>query len=121
MIYLKYILDYLILKILKRQIWSLYCKKKKKKKKNGVKTQGSHEVCKNGRPFSSQGKVEEFWSDWKFTQNTGKVLKINKLNSCKNENVYRLHSAQERSQNYFSPKKWEPWYFIDPFSGWHLG
>ena len=58
-----------------------------------IKVHGSHKnwkTRKNGKTFSSQGKVREFWTDWKsqgilpkvlekcgnFTKNTGKVKGI---------------------------------------------
>ena len=39
----------------------------------GKQLQGSHSDWKNGKAFSSQGKVREFWTDWK---SQGKLHKI---------------------------------------------
>ena len=41
--------------------------------------QGSHsdwKTWKNGKAFSSQGKVREFWTDWKSRGKSHKILKI---------------------------------------------
>ena len=44
--------------------------------------QGSHsdwKTCKNGKAFSSQGKVREFWTDWKSQGKLHKILENSRI------------------------------------------
>ena len=69
--------------------------------------QGSHldwKTWKNGKTFSSQGKVREFWTDWK---RQGKV-KENHTKYCKN-----IRELQKNVMLFFSDiLKWTVYYLL---------